>query len=126
MKKIIQTENAPAPIGPYSQAVLANDTLYISGQIAIDPITGKIVDKSLEEETHQVMKNLNAVLEAAGFSFKDIVKTSIFLSDMDFFGCVNIVYGQYFDKEFPARETLAVKTLPKNVNVEISAIALKL
>jgi 2-iminobutanoate/2-iminopropanoate deaminase len=125
MKKVIKTENAPAPIGPYSQAVLAHDTLYISGQIAIDPITGKIVDKSLEEETHQVMKNLNAVLEAEGLSFKNIVKTSIFLSDMDFFDSVNQVYGQYFDEEFPARETLAVKTLPKNVNVEISAIAVK-
>ncbi|MBC7653686.1 MAG: RidA family protein [Oligoflexus sp.] len=125
MKKVIKTENAPAPIGPYSQAVLAHDTLYISGQIAIDPITGKIVDKSLEEETHQVMKNLNAVLEAEGLSFKNIVKTSIFLSDMDFFASVNQVYGQYFDEEFPARETLAVKTLPKNVNVEISAIAVK-
>lgn len=125
MKRIIKTDNAPAPIGPYSQAVLANDTLYISGQIAINPITGKIEGKSLEEETHQVMRNLKAVLEAAGFSFKNIVKTSIFLSDMDFFDSVNQIYGQYFDEEFPARETLAVKTLPKNVNVEISAIAVK-
>ncbi len=125
MKRIIKTNNAPAPIGPYSQAVLVKDTLYVSGQIAIDPISGKIIDKSIEDETHQVMKNLNAVLEAAGFSFNNIVKTSIFLSDMDFFASVNIIYGQYFENEFPARETLAVKTLPKNVNVEISAIAVK-
>ncbi|OAQ40466.1 reactive intermediate/imine deaminase [Pedobacter psychrophilus] len=125
MKKIITTENSPAPIGPYSQAVLAHDTLYISGQIAIDPVSGKIIDKSIEEETHQVMKNLKAVLESTGYSFNNIVKTSIFLSDMDFFTGVNQVYGQYFDGEFPARETLAVKTLPKNVNVEISAIAVK-
>ena len=125
MKKIIKTENAPAPIGPYNQAVFASNTLYISGQIAIDPKTGMIVDKSLEEETHQVMKNLNAILEAAGLTFKNVVKTSIFLSDMDFFLIVNEIYSQYFDEEFPARETLAVKTLPKNVNVEISAIAVK-
>jgi 2-iminobutanoate/2-iminopropanoate deaminase len=125
MKNIIKTENAPAPIGPYNQAVFASNTLYISGQIAIDPKTGKIVDKSLEEETHQVMKNLNAILEAAGLTFKNVVKTSIFLSDMDFFLSVNEIYSQYFDEDFPARETLAVKTLPKNVNVEISAIAVK-
>ena len=125
MKKIIKTENAPAPIGPYNQAVFASNTLYISGQIAIDPKTGMIVDKSLVEETHQVMKNLNAILEAAGLTFKNVVKTSIFLSDMDFFLIVNEIYSQYFDEEFPARETLAVKTLPKNVNVEISAIAVK-
>ena len=125
MKKIIKTENAPAPIGPYNQAVFASNTLYISGQIAIDPKTGMIVDKSLVEETHQVMKNLNAILEAAGLTFKNVVKTSIFLSDMDFFLIVNEIYSQYFDEDFPARETLAVKTLPKNVNVEISAIAVK-
>jgi 2-iminobutanoate/2-iminopropanoate deaminase len=125
MKIIIKTDNAPAPIGPYNQAVFASNTLYISGQIAIDPKTGKIVDKSLEEETHQVMKNLNAILEAAGLTFKNVVKTSIFLSDMDFFLSVNEIYSQYFDEDFPARETLAVKTLPKNVNVEISAIAVK-
>jgi 2-iminobutanoate/2-iminopropanoate deaminase len=125
MKIIIKTYNAPAPIGPYNQAVFASNTLYISGQIAIDPKTGKIVDKSLEEETHQVMKNLNAILEAAGLTFKNVVKTSIFLSDMDFFLSVNEIYSQYFDEDFPARETLAVKTLPKNVNVEISAIAVK-
>jgi 2-iminobutanoate/2-iminopropanoate deaminase len=125
MKKIIKTENAPAPIGPYNQAVFASNTLYISGQIAIDPKTGMIIDKSLEEETHQVMKNLNAILEGAGLTFKNVVKTSIFLSDMDFFLIVNEIYSQYFDEEFPARETLAVKTLPKNVNVEISAIAVK-
>lgn len=125
MKIIIKTDNAPAPIGPYNQAIFASNTLYISGQIAIDPKTGKIIDKSLEEETHQVMKNLNAILEAAGLTFKNVVKTSIFLSDMDFFLSVNEIYSQYFDEDFPARETLAVKTLPKNVNVEISAIAVK-
>ncbi|MBK0383158.1 RidA family protein [Pedobacter sp. SD-b] len=125
MKKVIKTENAPAPIGPYNQAILAHDTLYISGQIAIDPKTGQVVNDSLEEETLQVLENLKAVLEAAGLSFKNIVKTSIFLSDMDYFSKVNEIYGNYFEGEFPARETLAVKTLPKNVNVEISAIAVK-
>ena len=126
MKKVIKTENAPEPIGPYNQAIMAGDTLYVSGQIAIDPKTGNLVDASIEEETHQVMRNLKAVLNAAELDFINVVKTSIFLSDMNSFSKVNEVYGQYFTQDFPARETVAVKTLPKNVNVEISAIAVKL
>lgn len=124
-KTIIKTLHAPAPIGPYSQAILVNNTLYASGQIAIDPATGNIIDKSIEEETHQVMKNIKAILDEAKMSFDDIVKTSIFLSDMDFFSKVNDTYGKYFNGDYPARETIAVKTLPKNVNVEISITAIK-
>ena len=124
-KTIINTLHAPAPIGPYSQAILVNNTLYASGQIALDPATGDIIDKSIEEETHQVMKNIKAILDEANMSFDDIVKTSIFLSDMDFFSKVNDTYGKYFNGDYPARETIAVKTLPKNVNVEISITAIK-
>ena len=124
-KTIITTLLAPAPIGPYSQAILINNTLYASGQIAIDPETGNIIDKSIEEETHQVMKNIKAILDEAKMSFDDVVKTSIFLSDMDFFSKVNDTYGKYFNGNYPARETIAVKTLPKNVNVEISITAIK-
>src|SRR5690606_31179395 len=111
MKKIINTPMAPAPIGPYNQAVLVDNTLYVSGQIALDPTTGNIVDESIEDETHQVMKNLSEVLKAAGMNFSNIVKTSIFLDDMDSFARVNEVYGQYFEKDYPARETVAVRTL---------------
>lgn len=125
MKVIINTKNAPAPIGPYSQAVMVNDTLYVSGQIALNPETGNLIDTTIEEETVQVMKNLQAVLNAANLDFSNIVKTSIFLSDMNLFAKVNEIYGNYFVTDFPARETVAVKTLPKNVNVEISAIAVK-
>lgn len=125
MKVIINTKNAPAPIGPYSQAVMVNDTLYVSGQIALNPETGNLIDTTIEEETVQVMKNLQAVLNAANLDFSNIVKTSIFLSDMNLFAKVNQIYGKYFVADFPARETVAVKTLPKNVNVEISAIAVK-
>lgn len=125
MKVIINTKNAPAPIGPYSQAVMVNDTLYVSGQIALNPETGNLIDTTIEEETVQVMKNLQAVLNAANLDFSNIVKTSIFLSDMNLFAKVNEIYGKYFVADFPARETVAVKTLPKNVNVEISAIAVK-
>ena len=126
MNKIINTQNAPAPIGPYNQAVLAGNTLYISGQIAINPETGELVLNSIILETKQVLMNLKAVLTEAGFEFTDIVKTSIFLSNMDFFATVNGVYAEYFDNATaPARETVAVCTLPKNVNVEISAIAVK-
>ena len=124
-KTIITTLLAPAPIGPYSQAILVNNTLYASGQIAIDPATGNIIDKSIEEETHQVMKNIKAILDEAEMTFNDVVKTSIFLSDMDFFSKVNDTYGKYFNGDYPARETIAVKTLPKNVNVEISITAIK-
>lgn len=125
MKKIINTTKAPSPIGPYSQAVLVDNTLYISGQIALDAESGKLIDDSIEKETEQVMKNLSEVLNAAEMDFSNVVKTSIFLSDMDFFSKVNEVYGQYFTSDFPARETVAVRTLPKNVNVEIAVIAVK-
>ncbi|WP_219223862.1 RidA family protein [Pedobacter antarcticus] len=125
MKKIINTSNAPAPIGPYSQAVLANGFLYVSGQIPINPATGELSKDSIKAETEQVMRNLNAVLMEAGFEFKHIIKTTIFLSDMALFNEVNEVYAGYFKSEFPARETVAVKGLPKAVNVEISVIAYK-
>lgn len=123
MKKIIQTGEAPAPIGPYSQAVVAGNTLYVSGQIALDPSTGELCMTDLEEETHRVMQNLKAVLSAAGCDFGSVLKTSIFLSDMAHFSRVNAVYAQYFDSAFPARETVQVAGLPRGVNVEISVIA---
>ena len=122
-KKIIKTSNAPDPIGPYSQAVRAGNILFISGQVAINPQNGNIEAKTPAEETEQVMKNLKAVLEEAGTSFDAVVKTTIFLSDMSLFTEVNEVYGRFFSGEYPARETVAVKGLPKNVNVEISMIA---
>ncbi|MCX2478662.1 RidA family protein [Pedobacter sp. MC2016-15] len=125
MKRIINTTDAPAPIGPYSQAVLANGFLYVSGQIPINPATGELTIDSIKSETEQVMRNLNAVLLEAGFEFSNILKTTIFLSDMALFAEVNEVYGSYFESEFPARETVAVKGLPKGVNVEISVIAYK-
>jgi 2-iminobutanoate/2-iminopropanoate deaminase len=125
MKKIINTTDAPAPIGPYSQAVLANGFLYVSGQIPINPATGELTMDSIKAETEQVMRNLNAVLLEAGFEFSNILKTTIFLSDMSLFAEVNEVYGSYFESDFPARETVAVKGLPKGVNVEISVIAYK-
>ena len=125
MKSFIITENAPAPIGPYNQAVMAGNTLYVSGQIALHPESGKLIDETIENETRQVLENLKAVLNASGLELSDVVKTSIFLSDMSSFAKVNEVYGTYFTQNFPARETVAVKTLPKNVNVEISAIAVK-
>lgn len=124
-KRIITSPNAPAPIGPYSQAVLANGTLYCSGQIAINPATGELVQDNIQAETKQVMANIKAVLDEADMDFGHIVKTSIFLSDMALFSEVNEVYATYFSSDFPARETVAVKTLPKNVNVEISVIAVK-
>lgn len=124
-KKIIITPAAPAPIGPYSQAVQAGGLLFLSGQVAINPATGNIEATDTKAETIQVMENLKAVLQEAGYSFSDVVKTSIFLSDMSLFGTVNEVYGSYFTGNYPARETVAVKTLPKNVNVEISMIASK-
>jgi len=125
MKKIINTPEAPAPIGPYNQAVLSGDMLFISGQIALIPGTGDLSDADITAETHQVMKNLNAILKTAGMSFGNVVKTTIFLSDMGLFAAVNEIYGSYFESDFPARETVAVKGLPKNVNVEISMIASK-
>ena len=124
-KEIIKTPHAPAPIGPYNQAIKVDDTLYVSGQIGLDPKTMAFVNESIEKETEQVMQNLSAVLKAAEMSFEDIVKTTIFLDNMSHFQKVNTVYGSYFDENIaPARETVAVKTLPKNVKVEISVIAI--
>jgi 2-iminobutanoate/2-iminopropanoate deaminase len=124
-KEIIHTINAPAPIGPYSQAVMAGNLLFMSGQVALKPGTGELAITDIIEETHQVMQNVKAVLAEAGMDFSNVVKTTIFLSDMALFGQVNEIYGKYFDGDFPARETVAVKGLPKNVNVEISMIASK-
>lgn len=124
MKQIINTTNAPAPIGPYSQAVQAGNFLFVSGQVAINPENGELNMSNIEEETHQVMRNLKAVLLEAGLTFDHVVKSTIFLSDMGTFAQVNEIYGQYFTTEFPARETVQVSVLPKNVNVEISVIAI--
>jgi len=126
MKTIIYTENAPAPIGPYNQAVLKGDTLYISGQIPLNPTTMELVADNIESETKQVMENLKAILEEAGMTFENVVKASIFIMDMNDFGKINTVYGSYFnEKTAPARETVQVACLPKNVNVEISMIAVR-
>lgn len=125
MKKIIHTDKAPAAIGPYSQAVEVGCTLYISGQIPIDPATGKIVSGGIKEQTEQVMKNIAAILEEAGYSFDDVVKSTCLLSDMDNFAGMNEVYGKYYSKNPPARAAFAVKTLPLNVLVEIETIAVK-
>ena len=126
MKKIVSTLNAPAPIGPYSQAVLSGNTLYISGQIPLDPKTGNLVKEDIEKETTQSMENLKAILKEAGMTFENVVKSTIFLKDMNQFAEVNKVYGTYFDeKSAPARETVEVANLPKFVNVEISMIAVK-
>ena len=127
MKKIIiSTLNAPTPIGPYNQAVMVNDTLYISGQIPLKAYDMKLIEGDIKKETEQVMENLSYILEAADMKFENVVKSTIFLSDMDNFGKVNNVYGSFFENETaPARETVAVKTLPKNVRVEISMIAVK-
>lgn len=126
MKKIIFTEKAPAPIGPYNQAVLVGNTLYTSGQIAINPATNELVLDTIEDETKLVMENLKAVLEAAEMTFENVVKVSIFISDMNNFAKINTVYGSYFNEATaPARETVQVACLPKNVNVEISAVAIK-
>lgn len=122
-KKIIKTANAPDPIGPYNQAVQLGNLLFISGQVAINPATGAIEATDVISETNLVMQNLNAILSEAGMDFSNAVKTTIFLSDMSLFSSVNEVYGKYFTTDFPARETVAVKGLPKNVNVEISMIA---
>lgn len=125
MKKIIFTEKAPAPIGPYNQAVLKGNTLYTSGQIAINPETGELNVANIEDETAQVMENMKAVLEAAGMNFENVVKTTIFIMDMNDFASINKVYGSYFNETTaPARETVQVACLPKNVNVEISMIAI--
>ena len=124
-KTVINTSNAPAPIGPYNQAVLTGNILFISGQICIDPATGQLKNKDLLEETHQVMNNLRSILREAGMTFDNVVKTTIFLTDMNRFSEVNEIYGKYFSDNFPARETVQVSALPKFVNVEISMIAAK-
>ena len=126
MKTIVNTPEAPAPIGPYSQAVTFGNTLYTSGQIAIDPQTSKLVSGTIEEETERVMQNLKAVVDAAGYSMENIVKCTIFIKDMNDFGSINSIYGSYFnDETAPARETVEVARLPKDVRVEISCIAVK-
>ena len=124
-KTIINTKNAPAPIGPYNQAIVVNDTVYISGQICIDPATGNLKNKDIQEETHQVMQNLKSILQEAGMNFSNVVKTTIFITDMNQFSEINTIYGKYFTEEFPARETVQVSALPKFVNVEISMIGIK-
>lgn len=131
-KTIINTGSAPAPIGPYNQAVLSDNPekpeqamLFVSGQICIDPSTGNLKNKDIQEETHQVMHNLRAILHEAGMDFGNVVKTTIFITDMHQFSAVNEVYGKYFERDFPARETVQVSALPKFVNVEISMIAVK-
>lgn len=125
MKKIINTNNAPAPIGPYSQAIVAGNLLFVSGQIPINPATGELVMDDIKTETKQVMENIKAILTEAGADFSNIVKTSIFLTDMQNFAHVNEVYGNYFTDQYPARETVQVSGLPKGVNVEISVTAIK-
>lgn len=125
MKKSISSNNAPQPIGPYSQAVLVGNTLYTSGQIAINPKTNELVLNSIESETELVMQNIKGLLNEVGMDFTNVVKCSIFISDMNNFAKINAVYGKYFTSNFPARETVEVACLPKNVNVEISAIAVK-
>ncbi|MCW3082065.1 RidA family protein [Segetibacter sp.] len=122
-KKIINTARAPAPIGPYNQAIISNNMVFISGQIPLIPQTNELVSGDIATETHQVMRNLQEILEEAGINFNHVVKSTIFLSDMGLFTSVNEVYGSYFSGDYPARETVAVKGLPKNVNVEISMIA---
>ena len=122
-KQIVNTSDAPAPIGPYNQAVKAGGLLFISGQIAIVPGTSELKNNDITEETRQVMNNLNAILNEAGLTFSNVVKTTIFLKEMNFFASVNEEYGKHFESDFPARETVAVKGLPKDVNVEISMIA---
>lgn len=124
MKKIINTINAPAPIGPYNQAVHAGNFLFLSGQIALDPLTGELVTTDIAAETEKVMQNIEAILHEAGLEFKHVVKSSIFLTNMSDFALVNEVYGSYFTDNYPARETVQVAALPKSVHVEISVIAL--
>jgi len=124
MKTTITTENAPAAVGAYNQATMHGNTLYVSGQIALDPATGKLIDSSIEDETHRVMKNLEAILHAADMDFSNVLKCSVFVNDMEMYGRVNTVYASYFDPETaPARELVQVANLPKYVNVEISCIA---
>lgn len=123
--KIIKTQNAPAPIGPYNQAIEHNGTVYLSGQVGIDHTTGKMDNATLQSETHRVMKNMGAVLKEAGMDYSNVVKCTIFILDMTRFSEVNEIYGSYFDKNFPARETVQVSALPAGAQVEISAVAVK-
>lgn len=124
MKKIIETKHAPAPVGPYNQAIIHNGTLYCSGQIALDPATGELIMDTIEAETHQVMKNIQAVLTEAGITFENVIKCSVFVSDMNNYSRINAVYSEYFnDDTAPARELVEVANLPKFVNIEISVIA---
>jgi len=123
--RIINTSNAPAPIGPYNQAILVNGTLYVSGQICIDPQNGELKNRDIQDETHRVMQNLKAILQEANMTFANVVKTTIFITDMNRFGEINEVYGKYFEGDFPARETVQVSALPKFVNVEISMIGIE-
>ncbi|MDA7768440.1 RidA family protein [bacterium] len=123
MKKVIYTSDAPKAIGPYSQAILSNNTLYTSGQIAIEPKSGKLITDNITDETHQVMKNLKAVLSASEMDFSNVLKCTIFLKDMNQYAEINTVYSEYFDEKPPAREAVQVSVLPKNVNIEISLIA---
>ena len=125
VNKVISTEKAPAAIGPYSQAIEANGTLYCSGQIALDPATGELLNADIKQETEQVLKNLGAVLDAAGYAYEHVVKTTVFLADMADYATVNEIYGKYFNEAKPARAAVAVKTLPKNVRVEIDCVAVK-
>ncbi len=124
-RTVINTSSAPAPIGPYNQAILVNGTLYISGQICLDPVSNQLKNRDIQEETHQCMQNLKAILQDAGMSFDNVVKTTIFITDMHQFSDINEIYGKYFKGNFPARETVQVSALPKFVNVEISMIAVK-
>ena len=124
MKKVIYTTKAPDPVGPYNQAIFSNNTLYISGQVALDPKSGKMINKSLKDETNQVMSNLKTILKEVGFDFNNVVKSTIYLTDMDNFGEVNEIYGSFFDgKNVPARVTVEVSRLPKDAKVEIDMIA---
>ena len=124
-KQIIPTDKAPAPIGPYSQAVMAGGTLYVSGQVPIDPATGQVIKGDIEAEARQVMQNIGAILQAYDLNYSHMVKTTIFLKSMDDFARINAVYGSFFEKDFPARETVEVSRLPKDVQIEISCIAVK-
>ena len=124
-KEVVYSTEAPKPIGPYSQAVWAGDTLFVSGQIALDPASGELIQSNIETETKVVLNNVKAILDKAGIGFSNIVKTSIFLKNMDDFAAVNAVYASYFTSDFPARETVQVSKLPKDVNVEISVIAIR-
>ena len=124
-KIVVKTAEAPAPIGPYNQAIFVGDTLYISGQVCINPQTGELSNRDIQDETHRVMNNLKAILTAAGLTFNHVVKSTIFITDMNRFSEINEVYGKYFEGDFPARETVQVSALPKFVNVEISMIAVK-